>query len=61
VVVVVGAAVAVTFKQSIYSYVPETNHVSSVYSIAAILWWQCLAHVMSFLMFIVLYFYISTF
>jgi hypothetical protein len=30
-----------TFVQSIYSYIPETNDVSRVYSVAAVLWLRC--------------------
>jgi hypothetical protein len=51
----------VTFMQCIYSYVPDTNHVYRVYSVAAILLLQFMVHVMLFPMINVLYFYISTF
>jgi hypothetical protein len=40
---------------------PDTNHVSSVYKVAAILCLQSVLQVMQFLMINVLYFYISTF
>jgi hypothetical protein len=30
--------------QGIYNYVPETNHVSTVYSVAAILYLQTISH-----------------
>ena len=48
--------------QGIYNYVSETNHVSSVYSVAAVLCLQFVLHVMLFnvLYFYFLYFYIST-
>ena len=32
--------------QSIYNYIPETNHVSRVYSVAAVLYLQSVLHVM---------------
>jgi len=34
--------------QAIYNYTPETNQVSRVYSVAAILYLQFLLHVMLF-------------
>jgi O-antigen ligase len=34
--------------QGIYSYIPETNHVSRVHSVAAILYLQSVLHVMLF-------------
>jgi len=43
-----------------YNYIPETNHVSRVYSVAAILWLQFFVCVMQFSMINILYFYIST-
>ena len=43
-----------------YNYIPETNHVSSVYSVAAVLYLQSRLHVMLFCMLNVLYFYIGT-
>jgi hypothetical protein len=47
--------------QGIYNYIPETNHVSTVYSIAAILYLQFMLHVMLFPKINFLYSYISTF
>ena len=38
----------ITFIQGIYNYVPETNHVSRVCSVAAVLCWQSAIHVMLF-------------
>jgi hypothetical protein len=32
----------------IYNYIPETDRVSSVYSVAAVLYVQCVQHVMLF-------------
>jgi hypothetical protein len=38
----------IIFMQSMYNFMPETNHVSRVYSIAAILYLQIVLHVMLF-------------
>jgi hypothetical protein len=46
--------------QGIYNYIPETNHVSRVCSVAAVLYLQFVLHVMLLRMFNVMYFYIST-
>jgi succinate dehydrogenase hydrophobic anchor subunit len=37
-----------TFMRGTYSYIPETNHVSRVSSVAAVLYLQFMLHVMSF-------------
>jgi len=50
-----------TFMQGIYKSVPETNHVSKVYSFAVILYIQFVLHLMLFSMLNVLCFNISTF
>jgi hypothetical protein len=39
-VVVVVVVVVVTFVHGIYNYIPETNHVSRVYCVAAILYYN---------------------
>jgi hypothetical protein len=61
VVVVVVVGVFITFMQGIYYYIPETNPVCRVCSVAAILWLQFMVHIMLVPMLNVLYFYISTF
>ena len=38
----------ITFMHGIYNYIPETNHVSRVYSVAAVLYVQFVLHVMLF-------------
>jgi hypothetical protein len=38
----------ITFMQVIYNYILQTNHVSSVYSVAAVLCLQFVLHVMLF-------------
>ena len=40
--------ILVTLMQRIYNYIAETNHVSRIYSIAAVLYLQSLLHVMLF-------------
>jgi len=45
----------------IFNYTPETNQVSRVYNVAAILCLKCMTHVMFFLMMNALNFYISAF
>jgi len=47
--------------QGIYNYIPETNNVSRVFSVAVILCLQLMLHVKLFRLFNVLYIYISTF
>jgi len=44
----------------IYNYIPETNHVSTLYSAAAVVLLQFKVHVMLFPMLNVLYLHIST-
>ena len=51
----------ITFMQASYSHVPETNHVSSVYNVAAILQLQYTVHVISCVMLNVSHFYVCTF
>jgi hypothetical protein len=50
-----------TSVQDIYNRIPETNHVSRVYNVAAILWLQFMVQVMLSLVLNVLYFYVSAF
>jgi hypothetical protein len=38
----------ITFMQGIHNYIPETNHVSTLYSVAAGLYSQSVPHVMLF-------------
>ena len=48
------------FVQGIYNYIPETSHVSRVYSVVVILQLQLMVHVKLFTTLSVLYLYIST-
>ena len=45
-----------TFMQVIYNYVPETNHVSTLHSVAAVLYLQFVLHVLLLLLLLLLYF-----
>jgi hypothetical protein len=47
--------------EDISNYIPETNHISRVYKVAASLYLRFIIHVMLFPMLNILYFYISTF
>ena len=47
--------------QDIYNEIPETNYVSRVYNIVAILQLQFVVHVVLFSILSVLHFYVSTF
>ena len=60
---VVVVVVVITVLQGIYNCIPETNYVSRVLNVAALLWLQyrCIVHVMLFPMINILYFNISTF
>ena len=61
VVVVVVVVFVITFMQDIYNYIPEANHISAVYSAAAVRYLQFVLHVMLFPMLNVLYFDMTTF
>jgi len=58
--VIITSILVITFMQGIYNCIPESKHVSSVYSVAAVLYLQFVLHVMLFgPVKYVLYFYIS--
>ena len=38
----------ISIMQGIYNYIPETNHVYTVYTVAAVLYLQSVLHVMLF-------------
>ena len=52
---------AVNFRQGTLIYIPETNHVSTLHNVAAVLQLQSVLHVKLFPVLNVLLFYISTF
>jgi hypothetical protein len=49
IIIIIIIIIIITFMQGIYNYVPETNHVSRVYSVTAVLYLQSVLHVMLFL------------
>ena len=48
IIIIIIIILVFTFMQGIYNYIPDTNHVSRVRSIAAVLYLQFLLHVMLF-------------
>ena len=51
----------IAFMQGIYDYIPETNHISRAYSVAALFCLQFMVHVIVVPLLNALYFYISAF
>ena len=49
IIIIIFIFIGVTaFMQGIYNYIPEKDHVSKVYSVAAVLYLQSVLHVMLF-------------
>ena len=48
IIIIIIIMLAITFMHGIYNYIPETNHVSRVYSFVAVLCLQFLLHVKLF-------------
>ena len=48
IIIIIIIIVVFTFMQSIYNYIPETNRVYMVHSVAAVLYLQFVLHVMLF-------------
>ena len=48
IIIIIIIILVITFMQGIYNYIPETNHVSRVYSVAAVLYWLFVLRVMLF-------------
>jgi len=46
--IIIIIILVITFMHGIYNYIPETNHVSRVYSVAAVLLLKFVLHVMLF-------------
>jgi len=46
----ISIILVITFMQGIYNYIHETNHVSRVYSVAAVLYLQFVLHVLLLLL-----------
>jgi len=47
-IIIIIIILVITFLQGIYNYIPETNHVSRVYSVPAVLYLQFVLRVMLF-------------
>jgi hypothetical protein len=45
-IIIIIIIIIITFMQGIYKYIPETNHVSRVYSVADLMYLQFLLYVM---------------
>jgi hypothetical protein len=48
IIIIIITILVITFMQDIDNYIPETNHVSKVYSVPAVLYLQFVLHVMLF-------------
>jgi hypothetical protein len=48
IIIIIIIILVITFMQGMYNYIPETNQVSRVYSVAAVLCLQFVLHVMLF-------------
>jgi hypothetical protein len=48
IIIIIIIIILVTFMQVIYNYIPETSHVSGVYSVAAVLYLQLVLQVILF-------------
>jgi len=48
IIIIIIIILVITIVHGIYNYVPETSHVSSVYSVAPVLYLQSSLHVMLF-------------
>jgi hypothetical protein len=48
IIIIIIIMLVIAFMQGIYIYIPETNRVSRVYSVAAVLYLQFVLHVMLF-------------
>jgi hypothetical protein len=59
IIIVVIVILVITFMQGIYNYILETNHVSRIYSVAAVFYLQFVLHVMLFRPWNVLYLYVT--
>jgi len=48
IIIIIIIILLINFMQGVYNYIPETNLVSTVYSVAAVLYVQFVPHVMLF-------------
>jgi hypothetical protein len=51
IIIIIIITLVIIFMQDIYNYIPETNNISMVYSVAAVLYLQSVLHVMLFTVF----------
>jgi hypothetical protein len=45
IIIIIIIILVITFMQGIYNYILETNRVSRVYNVAAVLYWQFVLHI----------------
>ena len=50
IIIIIIIILIIAFMQGVYNYIPETHRVSSVYSVAAVLYLQFVLHVLLFRM-----------
>ena len=48
IIIIIIIILVITFRHGIYNHIPETNHVSCVYSVATLLYLQFVLHVKLF-------------
>jgi len=48
IIIIIIIIIVISFMQGIYNYIPETNHVSRVYSVSAVLYIKFVLHEMLF-------------
>ena len=48
IIIIIIIILVMTFMQGTYNYIPETNRISRVYSVAAVLYLEFVLHVMLF-------------
>ena len=50
IIIIIITTTTITYMQGIYNYIPETIHVSRVYSVAAVVYLQFVLHIWLFCM-----------
>ena len=48
IIIIIIIILVITFTHGMYSYIPETNHVSTAHTVTAVLYLQSVPHVMLF-------------
>jgi len=48
IIIITIITLVITFMQGIYNYIPETNHVSRIHTVVAVLYIQFVLHVILF-------------